>query len=44
MRRVDSRDLRLIAMGAGSRLGVALIVVVLLWLGFYWATATPEGL
>lgn len=35
---------RLLLVGAGPRLAVAVLIVLLLWAGFFWATATPGGL
>ena len=32
---------RLLLIGALPRLGIACAIVALLWLGFFWATATP---
>ncbi len=36
--------LRLILTGAGPRLAIGAVIVALLWLGFFWATATPGAL
>lgn len=36
-----SKAIRLLLIGVGPRLAIALAVVVALWLGFFWATATP---
>lgn len=36
--------LRLLLLGAGSRLVGAAVIVVLLWIGFFWATSTPGAL
>ncbi|MEO0425905.1 MAG: hypothetical protein AAF160_00550 [Pseudomonadota bacterium] len=36
--------LGLLVQGAGARLVVAVLVVMLLWAGFLWATATPGAL
>jgi len=30
--------------GVGPRLGTAVIVAAVLWLGFFWATSSPGGL
>ncbi|MEL7254515.1 MAG: hypothetical protein AAFZ04_10670 [Pseudomonadota bacterium] len=35
---------RLLLIGAGPRLLMAAAIVALLWLGFFWATATPGAL
>lgn len=35
--------LRLLAVGAGLRLGGAALVAAALWAGFFWATSTPGG-
>jgi hypothetical protein len=37
-------DIGLLMLGAIPRLAVAAIVVLLLWVGFFWATATPGAL
>ena len=37
----DGKTLRLLLMGAGSRLSIALLIAALVWLGFLWATTTP---
>lgn len=34
-------SLRLLLVGAGPRLIIAALVIAALWLGFFWATATP---
>ncbi|MEL6915351.1 MAG: hypothetical protein AAFP13_12705 [Pseudomonadota bacterium] len=34
----------LLLAGAGARLVVAAGIVLLLWLGFFWATGTPGSL
>lgn len=34
----------LIMLGAGHRILIAAIIVVVLWALFYWATSTPGGL
>jgi hypothetical protein len=33
--------LRLLLLGAGPRLAGAALLVGMLWIGFFWATATP---
>ncbi len=40
----DRFGLRLLLVGAAPRVGIALLVVGLLWAGFFWATATPGAL
>ena len=40
----DRAMLRLLLVGAGPRIAAALIVVALLWAGFFWATSSPGGL
>ncbi|MEM6634489.1 MAG: hypothetical protein AAF667_01240 [Pseudomonadota bacterium] len=35
---------RLILIGAGPRVAVGLLIIGLLWLGFFWATANPGPL
>lgn len=35
---------RLLLVGAGPRLAGAAFLILLLWLGFYWATSTPGAL
>ncbi len=42
--RAPGQELRLLLLGSGPRLAVAALVVALLWLGYFWATATPGGL
>lgn len=44
MKARHGQDLRLLLLGAGPRLAVAALVVVLLWAGFFWATSTPGAL
>ena len=41
---VNDTAKRLILVGAMPRLGVAALIVGMLWAGFFWATATPGGL
>lgn len=36
--------LRLLLVGAPPRLAMAALVVAALWVGFFWATATPGAL
>lgn len=36
--------LRLLLVGIAPRLAIAAAVVACVWLGFWWATATPGGL
>lgn len=36
--------LRLLLVGAVARLAGAVIIVALLWAGFFWATSTPGAL
>ncbi|WP_299479221.1 hypothetical protein [uncultured Roseibium sp.] len=38
------KTLRLLLVGAGVRLGAALIIVAALWAAFFWATSTPGAL
>ncbi|MEM6589745.1 MAG: hypothetical protein AAF641_14955 [Pseudomonadota bacterium] len=35
---------RLLLIGAAPRLAIAAVIVALLWLAFFWATATPGSL
>ncbi|MEM6986210.1 MAG: hypothetical protein AAF499_06695 [Pseudomonadota bacterium] len=37
-------ELKLITLGAGSRLLAVAFVIALLWAGFFWATSAPGGL
>ena len=37
-------NVRLLLVGTGPRLLGAVVVVVLMWIGFLWATSTPGGL
>ena len=34
----------LFLLGAGPRLAGVVVVIALLWLGFFWATSTPGAL
>ena len=40
----DRTMLRLLLVGAGPRIAVALLVVALLWAGFFWAMSSPGAL
>ena len=44
MRGRSASSLRLLLIGVGSRLAGAALIVAALWVGFFWATATPGGL
>ena len=35
---------RLLLIGAGPRVAGAMVIIVFLWLGYLWATATPGSL
>ncbi len=39
--RPDVSNLRLLLVGAGPRLAIAIAIIVVLWLGFFWATGNP---
>ncbi|MEM9523353.1 MAG: hypothetical protein AAF982_05070 [Pseudomonadota bacterium] len=43
MRARRERTLRLLLLGAGSRLAGAVLVAAALWGGFLWATSMPGG-
>ena len=36
-------SIRLLPLGAGSRLAGAALIVAALWAGFFWATSTTGG-
>ena len=40
----DSAMLRLLLVGVGPRIAGALLVVALIWAGFFWATSSPGAL
>ena len=42
--KLDNAATQLLLVGALPRLAIAGAVVLLLWLGFIWATAAPGGL
>ena len=35
---------RMLLIGVGPRLAGAVLIVLALWAGFFWATSTPGGL
>ena len=41
MMKPSNRTLQLLLVGAGPRLAVAVVISVLLFLGFFWATMPP---
>lgn len=40
----QNAQLRLLVLGVAPRLAVAALLVAMIWLGFFWATATPGAL
>lgn len=43
MNRLNGSFFRLLMLGAGPRLGIAAGLILVLWLGFFWATAPVGG-
>jgi len=37
-------DYKLLLVGIGPRLGAAILITAILWVGFHWATSNPGAL